>query len=952
MRPESSKEVYTMSRIASWPMRLLVASALLALALPAFAASVQTGILTGTVTDNDGNPIPEATVIIQSKDGTITRTVLTIASGQFQSALLPPGAYTVVVQKEGYTAVAQDTTVLIDRTVTVLFSLQAGELTETVTVTSERPMVEKDNQEAAVQVDKSFAEELPVGRSYQNYAFFSPGVTGGSNPNINGGSSGDNRYLIDGVDTTDPTTNTFSLNLNYDSIEAVDVKTSGISAEYGNFQGGILNVITKSGGNDFEGYIRYGLTNRSWQAKYDEDNVGGAEGNSDEQRAINNPFEWVPRWSFNFGGPVVKDNAWFYINYDESNTLFQVGHVAEADTSSFGRFFNGQFTSFKFTWQMTANNKLTLQTTGDPADVSANYANPAEQYAWTLQNQGGNFYTLKWNSILTDTWYLDLNLANALNELKVQQLPPAAGCRMLAGGYSSCSVGPSSGFAPAYNLTNGRLADAAYFDGAVNRPRQQANLAVTKFLLDTGTGDHTFKFGADYQFTKSENGFSWPNDNLYLYLTGQVTGNSILDRDYYIWENVTVDEQFRVSVSEGTAYAGFFNDSWTLNENFSFNLGARVDYLTQEQELGDSVTDQTLVSPRLGATWDITGEAKHVLKLTAGRYIQALDLNTIDNFNIGGDARQATNTYINLNSRIFGGPGSVAAPNWVLAGVSGGGTLNRFFADDLQPGHVDEVTLGYEEAFTPTMSLAVRGIYRKWDNIIDDTGRFVDSGGLPVEQWFYDNNDDAEREYSALQLTFNKRFSKNYQVLVAYTWGEAKTNSTSSSGGGSSFQDYTQTPRARRIWETNRFGLAPWDRTHILKANGFYNVPLKSSKHQFTIGAEANFISGYAYSRLRDTFAQIPVQGGGYTTTADGTLYVDERGSYRWPDNYWIDLSLNYKYNLWKTTFETRLEIFNVTNVQDQNDGIDQDGDTFGNATGVGDYQDPRDYRLSFVLSW
>lgn len=94
------------------------------------------------------------------------------------------------------------------------------------------------------------------------------------------------------------------------------------------------------------------------------------------------------------------------------------------------------------------------------------------------------------------------------------------------------------------------------------------------------------------------------------------------------------------------------------------------------------------------------------------------------------------------------------------------------------------------------------------------------------------------------------------------------------------------------------------------------------------------------------------VMVGEETALHDGTQYLDAHGSSRWPSTWWLDLSLNYSFNLWKTVFSTRLEIFNVFDRQKQIDGVIEDGPDFRKASGVEDYQTPRDYRLSLVLSW
>ena len=150
-------------------------------------------------------------------------------------------------------------------------------IAETVTVSAELPVVDKTQTATQTNVDSKFTQKLAVGRSYQSLLQLAPGVTGGANPNVHGATNSSNVFLFDGVDTTDTTTGTFGQNFNYEAIQEVNVSTGSFSAEYGRASGGVISVVTKSGGNEFHGSLKALATNDQWNGQnYQTNQVTGA----------------------------------------------------------------------------------------------------------------------------------------------------------------------------------------------------------------------------------------------------------------------------------------------------------------------------------------------------------------------------------------------------------------------------------------------------------------------------------------------------------------------------------------------------------------------------------------------------------------------------------------------------------------------------------------------------
>jgi len=252
----------SVNRFSSW---VLLAVGLLLIAPVAFAQT--TGEITGTVSGTDGRPLPGVTVEASSPSLQGTRVSVTGNDGTFRFISLPPGSYKVKGSLSGFTTVEKLATVKLDSAIQVQMQLQVSAKEELV-VTGEAPVVDTTSAESGTNIRQEVAQKLPVGRNYSSVVAIQPGVNtdqaetqgrgGSTNPTgggwtIYGATSVENSYLVDGVNTTNVIKGFQGKQLSQEFIEEVQVKSSGYEAEYGRSTGGVINVITKSGGNDFHG---------------------------------------------------------------------------------------------------------------------------------------------------------------------------------------------------------------------------------------------------------------------------------------------------------------------------------------------------------------------------------------------------------------------------------------------------------------------------------------------------------------------------------------------------------------------------------------------------------------------------------------------------------------------------------------------------------------------------
>src|SRR5262245_6052502 len=295
-------------------MRLACAAliAVLALDLATLAAAqgLQTGIVSGTITSDDGLSLPGATVTVSSPALQGARTTITDVNGNYVLRGLPPGDYTVTVELSGMATRTERTVVALGRTTIVDAVLRVASVAEAVTVVAEATPV-LNNPVVGANYRKTDVDSLPIGRTPQQIAELSPGLTDNT-PNagqlsISGGFAFDNVFLIDGVDVNDNIFATANDLYIEDAVDETQVLTSGISAEYGRFSGGVVNLVTKRGGDKFSGSYRANFTNPSW---VDETPFETTQRRDDLQLVHEGTL----------GGPVVRQRLWFFMSGRQEST--------------------------------------------------------------------------------------------------------------------------------------------------------------------------------------------------------------------------------------------------------------------------------------------------------------------------------------------------------------------------------------------------------------------------------------------------------------------------------------------------------------------------------------------------------------------------------------------------------------------------------------------------------
>jgi hypothetical protein len=287
------------------------------------AQGVQTGTIRGTVQDQQGLAIPGVTITATSPVLQGPRTAVSDAEGNYALAALPAGQYEVTFELSGFRTVKQSTAVSVGLQVTQNVTLPAAGLTEAIQVVAETPSVIATPTVGA-NIRKEEIDALATPRTIQGIATLAPNLTERS-PNagqvvINGAFAWDNVFMVNGVDVND---NLFAQPQNLfieDAIEETTVLTSGISAEYGRFSGGVVNAVTKSGGNSFSGSYRLNLLNPAWteETPFERSSTNPATGAA--KSVTEYPDDLQNTMEGTFGGPIIRDRLWFFAAGRNQNT--------------------------------------------------------------------------------------------------------------------------------------------------------------------------------------------------------------------------------------------------------------------------------------------------------------------------------------------------------------------------------------------------------------------------------------------------------------------------------------------------------------------------------------------------------------------------------------------------------------------------------------------------------
>lgn len=793
----------------------LVLFAALFAAAPLFAQT-QTGTITGTAMDEQGAVIPGVTVTVDSDSLIAPRSTTTGSGGSYSHPALPPGDYTVTFALSGFQTVIQEgVRVSVARVLTVNGEMGLSGVEETVTVTGDAPVVDVRSATVQTNIEQELLEAVPTGRNPWVMAGLVPGmVTGRMDV---GGSNGMQQYSMEifGSSATMQSFNVDGLKVNwpggtggwtmqyygFSMYEEFNFQTSTHTAE--SDTGGVyMNMVVKSGGNEFSGDVM-GLYNAT-----------GLQGEAEEPGS--NPITRAVDVNGTLGGPIVRDQAWFFGAYRYWVHDQEVSVPADfvgAKPVDDNRIRN---LSGKVTWQPTDNDRMFVMYQRNWKQRFHRRDNPYTAVADDLarfQDQWADNLVASYNRVLGDAALLDIRfgrmwgvtpyiLYSEYCGIPVDEYPDARGCTE-----NDIAVRDPT----RRELFN---ADPRGESWGPNH-RNQFNGSLTYFL-DTGAGSHNFKIGgqASREYIESRQFKS---------------GDAFGELDDGVPSRINISRTPKTSHERLNTWAFYVQDAWTIGNRLTLNLGVRLDGVhgyvpvqssptgtwtaLSEELVGDifSVNSEIRglpdwpmnVGPRLSFSFDLLGDGRHALKGGWGRYYTQMGNGLSSSANPNGNSSAWVGWNDLDGDRLVDiGPSGtlVDSPELDLSRFDGftGGASTKYDPDAKRP-YSDDISLGLDMTLGSDVSFSVtyhRRLHRDSLGLVnlarptsayDQISFSCDNCPEPsytayelqedyrgLQDNLITNPEVLRSHYDGVAIQLQKRFSNRWQLLGGATFSSHK----------------------------------------------------------------------------------------------------------------------------------------------------------------------------------
>lgn len=944
-----------------------LSAVLLVLALASTASAQQsTGSIRGTVEGSGADVVVEVRDVARG----VARSEAPAPDGSFRFDALPIGEYEVRVRSGGLVVDTQAVNVRLGATVNVTMATTGAMIEEIVTTGRRLSALDTGIAESGLQISVEELIKLPVPRDLQSVAMLAPGASLGDYRfgragqvdgivSFSGASIAENTSFINGLNTTNFRTGVGFSKVPFEFYDTFQVKTGGYSAKYGRSLGGVMNARSKSGSNDFKAGVNIYY---EMQEETSPDTYAAANYLDDQDDTTLDAY---------VSGPIIQDRLFYYLLYSDTNaSQYYAGSLAEraydyeVDEAFYGAKLDAYITDdhhLEYTF-------FTDERTGVEGTHVFDGGQQQDYLGDTNYEEGGD----NWIATYTGN-FGDVTLSTSYGENEANR-----------------TTAPSSADVPTIYMADaaGNLVAAGDW---------------TSFLIDVGSdkremtrvdinwllGDHDVSFGIDYEEMFAENvtinsgGVYWLLDPLNAYPPSQCTpaecpsGGSARRRTY------SNGGEF-----ESSSKAYYVQDVWEINEHWTVEAGLRnesFENLNADGGVFVKVDDQW--APRLSVVWDPAGDGRSKVFANYGLYYLPIAANT--NIRMSGGE-----TYIHDYYDWDGTQNADLTPANLgpvfRQDVFGNGTVpdTRSVTDqNLEPMYQSEIILGYQRYLDSGIELGLKGIYRKLETTIEDvaidaavidyynsTGSWDSSlvGGAAVEDVFTGfhqyvltnpGNDmrvyipeqdevvnltaaqlrypEAQRQYGAIEFTFNRPFDDNWGLQGSYTWAHSWGNHEGYVQSDIAQDDAGITQNFDQPGLTDAtYGDLPNDRRHTFKVFGQY-----AATDALTLTGSFLYQSGRPVSCFgihpTDAFA---AAYGSFSMYCDGK-FVGRGSVDRTPDLTNINFGAQYRMNVGNFDMLFALDVFNAFNAQN---AISYNEDsTSANYMRIRQYQRPRFIRLS-----
>lgn len=835
------------------------------------------------------------TITITSPTTGFSRTITVGADGGYRFSQLPTGQYQV--SRNGGSA--RSVAVNVGTATNLDFSADAGDAERldaiTVVGTGVINPIDVSSVESATIMTEQQIDLLPVGRDATSVALLAPGTVRGDNrfgnlASFGGASVAENVYYVNGFNVTNIVKGLAFSQIPFEALQEQQVKTGGYGAEFGRSLGGVINMITKRGTNEwkFGGNVYWSPSSLASGTRfaYDPERDGSY---TVEEGATQDAL----RYNLYGSGPVIKDKLFFFALYQgekvEADQIFEGGSALAKDSTPQGL--------VKLDWSITDNHSVELTAFRDTQEVNTvNYQRTAgdlglgggTENGRAFARTGGENYVLKWTGYLSDNFTLSA-LYGRGEYSRAATDTNSSGCPIVIDARSSADVGPLG------------IQGCWIGGGLVGDPNAGDVRKAWRVDGEWSLGDHLIRFGVDREEFSTVDGNVYSGTDydastpggIYWRYSNATAGQTLAGNGAIVPDGVTELVRLRYFENGGDFVtknsAWYLEDNWNITDNFLAYIGVRNESFTNLNSLGGSFVEvKNTWAPRLGFSWDVNGDSTFKVFANAGRYYIPVYANT--NVRLAGSELDYIEYYTftgidpetgaptlgtQLGDRFYNSEGGVPDPRAVVD-------------NELSPMYQDEYILGMQMALNEKWSLGVRGIHRNlksgMDDVCDGSGAqdWALSNGYStdeaaairsaIDHCFLTNpgkdlsiNADldgsgnlvrvdvpasalgyprAKRKYTALEVFAERSWDDKWSLQASYTYAKSLGNTEGyvRSDNGQDDAGITTSFDYPGLMDGS-YGYLPNDRRHSLKVFGAYRLA-----EEWTLGASLLVQSGRPYN--------------------------------------------------------------------------------------------------------
>lgn len=833
----------------------------------------QTGSIEGIVRDEQRSVVGGVRVEARHLGVGSVLAVVTGAGGDFRFAALAPGYYDLTASLKRFQSVRFDRVeILLGQVKRLDFTLAVAGVAETVYVSKASPLVDVQQSARGFSLREDQLQLLPRGLDYTSVVQLLPGANaepklGGLS--IDGSSAAENRFIIDGVDTSNVMVGLPGLHLNVDAVDELQVKSSGYAAEYGGSTGGIVNVLTKSGTNAWHGDARFSFSSDALTAG---PRPFLRRGLQDATKAEYATYPEDPTRSiepgFSLGGPIRTDRAWFYASYQPlfRHTERTVTFAIDGSSGSFEQDESRHLVTASQTLQLGSRLRTRASFNGaSPYRVDGLLPNKAGTDS-PVSNFGVVTQTPEWTASATADLVASARVVvsgrvgymfNDWRNENVRADPRYTFARSNIGLLDvPASLQRVTGFTTDTN-NYGRVKDQL--------GRLSTQVDATWFV--TRWGQHTLKAGVQADWTTSDMDKGQNANNVSLQWNRSQLGLRGPYGYYTVSTNSVEPRRGQISIgkAEGSTAGLFVQDAWTMGHRLTVNVGLRTEretvprYATAGQDATPIIEfgfGQKL-APRLGAAYDVRGDGRWKIYGSWGIFYDIFKYSLSTGFG-GFDAVSYAFTLDTYDwPSLIANPGCPpACPGTRIVGpVSFVNTSTDAVDPDLDPMRLQEAVAGVEHQLRPTLLVTARYVHKQLDRAIEDIGSrdasyseiyTVGNPGYHRATIAYAGVGlpKAVRDYDGAEVAVRRPLTNHWAFNASYLWSRLYGNF---SGLSQSDEDGRVSPNVGRLYDypitlfgqngQPVYGPLATDRPHQVKALLIYETGFGTNLGVFQVVA-------------------------------------------------------------------------------------------------------------------